>query len=89
METMKFEDMNLSSGTLKAVLEMGFEEATPIQSQAIPVIMSGHDCLGQSQTGHNTLPNKRTDNTSQRRIQKTSKIQKQHNGSSNIWGTAY
>ncbi len=51
METMKFEDMNLSSGTLKAVLEMGFEEATPIQSQAIPVIMSGHDCLGQSQTG--------------------------------------
>ena len=30
---------------------MGFEEATPIQSQAIPVVMSGVDVIGQAQTG--------------------------------------
>ena len=30
---------------------MGFEEATPIQSQAIPVVMSGSDVIGQAQTG--------------------------------------
>ena len=51
MENLKFEDMNLLPGTLKAVLDMGFEEATPIQSQAIPIIMSGRDIIGQSQTG--------------------------------------
>ncbi len=51
MENLRFEEMNLSSGTLKAVLDMGFEEATPIQSQAIPIILDGHDVVGQSQTG--------------------------------------
>ena len=30
---------------------MGFEEATPIQTQTIPVIMEGRDVLGQAQTG--------------------------------------
>ena len=30
---------------------MGFEEATPIQAQAIPVVMSGRDVIGQAQTG--------------------------------------
>lgn len=30
---------------------MGFEEATPIQSQAIPVVLSGVDVIGQAQTG--------------------------------------
>ncbi len=51
METMKFEDMNISPEILKAVLEMGFEEATPIQSQSIPIVKSGKDVIGQSQTG--------------------------------------
>ena len=36
---------------LKAVKHMGFEEASPIQSKAIPVIMSGKDVIGQAQTG--------------------------------------
>lgn len=51
MENMKFEDMNLSPEICRAVLDMGFEEATPIQSQAISVIMEGNDVIGQSQTG--------------------------------------
>lgn len=48
---MKFEEMNLSPEILKAVLDMGFEEATPIQSQAIPIELQGKDIIGQSQTG--------------------------------------
>ncbi len=46
-----FEDMNLSEEVIRAVQDMGFEEATPIQSQAIEIIMSGQDVIGQSQTG--------------------------------------
>ena len=51
MEHLRFEDMNISNEICRAVLEMGFEEATPIQSQAIPVILEGKDIIGQSQTG--------------------------------------
>jgi len=51
MEPMKFEEMNLSPEILRAVYDMGFEEATPIQSRSIDVILSGRDVLGQSQTG--------------------------------------
>ena len=41
METVKFEELGLYPQLLRAIKEMGFEEATPIQSQAIPVVMSG------------------------------------------------
>lgn len=51
MEHLRFEDMNISNEICRAVLNMGFEEATPIQSQAIPVILEGKDIIGQSQTG--------------------------------------
>lgn len=51
MEHLRFEDMNISNEICRAVLDMGFEEATPIQSQAIPVILEGKDIVGQSQTG--------------------------------------
>lgn len=51
MEHLKFEEMNISNEICRAVLDMGFEEATPIQSQAIPVILEGKDIIGQSQTG--------------------------------------
>ncbi|MDR4944995.1 DEAD/DEAH box helicase [Neobacillus cucumis] len=47
----KFEDLGLSSATLKAVLKMGFEEATPIQSETIPLGLKGIDLIGQAQTG--------------------------------------
>lgn len=48
---MQFENFNLSGEIQKAIQEMGFEEATPIQSQAIPAILKGKDVIGQAQTG--------------------------------------
>ncbi len=51
MEKKSFADLNLSPEVLKAVSTMGFEEASPIQSAAIPVLLSGKDVVGQSQTG--------------------------------------
>ena len=51
METVRFDELNLCPQVLRAIAEMGFEEATPIQSQAIPVVMSGVDVIGQAQTG--------------------------------------
>ena len=47
----KFEELGLSQATLKAVLSMGFEEATPIQSETIPLGLKGIDLIGQAQTG--------------------------------------
>ncbi|MDQ1143185.1 ATP-dependent RNA helicase DeaD [Bacillus sp. SORGH_AS 510] len=47
----KFEDLGLSQATLKAVLKMGFEEATPIQSETIPLSLENKDLIGQAQTG--------------------------------------
>jgi len=46
-----FAELELSPGTLKAVARMGFEEATPIQSEAIPALLTGRDVVGQSMTG--------------------------------------
>lgn len=50
---MKFDELELQSSLLRAVTEMGFEEMTPIQAQAIPVVLSGQDIIGQAQTGCN------------------------------------
>ena len=46
-----FASLGLSPAILKAVEALGFEEPAPIQAAAIPVIMEGHDVVGQSQTG--------------------------------------
>ncbi|MDR1104627.1 MAG: DEAD/DEAH box helicase [Endomicrobium sp.] len=51
MTTLKFTELNLSNEILKAVSDLGFEEATPIQSLAIPKVMAGLDIIGQAQTG--------------------------------------
>ena len=51
MENSIFKDLNLSKEIYKAIIEMGFEEATPIQSQSIPHILKGSDVIGQAQTG--------------------------------------
>lgn len=51
MENIIFKELNLSSEVQKALGEMGFEEATPIQSKAIPPIFEGKDIIGQAQTG--------------------------------------
>ncbi len=46
-----FEDLKISKSILKAIEELGFTEATPIQEKAIPMIRSGVDVLGIAQTG--------------------------------------
>lgn len=51
MNNLNFKDLNLSKEVQKAIEEMGFEEATPIQSQSIPHIFEGKDVIGQAQTG--------------------------------------
>jgi ATP-dependent RNA helicase DeaD len=51
MQKKPFTELGLSPELLKAVAQMGFEEASHIQSQAIPALLSGADVVGQSQTG--------------------------------------
>jgi len=51
MQKKLFAELGLSPELLKAVAQMGFEETTHIQSQAIPALLAGQDVVGQSQTG--------------------------------------
>ncbi|MCZ7402845.1 MAG: DEAD/DEAH box helicase [Candidatus Methanoperedens sp.] len=51
MEHSGFKDLKLSREMQKAITEMGFEEATPIQAQSIPIMLEGKDVIGQAQTG--------------------------------------
>jgi len=46
-----FNELNLSNPIIRALSNMGFEEATPIQEQTIPLAMQGKDLIGQAQTG--------------------------------------
>ncbi|MEK3714247.1 DEAD/DEAH box helicase [Paenibacillus sp. FSL R7-0333] len=46
-----FAEFGLEPKVLQAITELGFEEATPIQEQAIPLAMAGSDLIGQAQTG--------------------------------------
>ncbi|MBG9390296.1 DEAD/DEAH box helicase [Caenimonas aquaedulcis] len=48
---MTFDDLKLAPAILKAVHEQGYETPTPIQAQAIPAVLEGHDLLGGAQTG--------------------------------------
>jgi len=48
---MKFEELNLAEAIVKAVHEQGYEHPTPIQAQAIPLVLAGKDLLGGAQTG--------------------------------------
>ncbi len=51
MEALKFEELQLDERILRAVKDMGFEEASPIQAKSIAVQMDGRDIIGQAQTG--------------------------------------
>ncbi len=51
MEKVTFEELNISEEVKRAVREIGFTEATEIQSAAIPLILEGVDVIGHSQTG--------------------------------------
>ncbi len=46
-----FRDLGLSDEVMLALDELGYEEPTPIQEQAIPELLAGHDVIGQAQTG--------------------------------------
>ena len=48
---MKFGELGLSNSLLKAIKRSGYEEATPIQEQTIPMVLNGDDVIGQAQTG--------------------------------------
>lgn len=48
---MKFTELNLEEGLLEAISYMGFENATPIQEKAIPLILDNRDLIACAQTG--------------------------------------
>ena len=48
---MSFEDLNLNSAIIKAISEAGYTAPTPIQKQAIPELIAGHDVMASAQTG--------------------------------------
>ncbi|WP_439589179.1 DEAD/DEAH box helicase [Hydrogenophaga sp.] len=49
--TQSFSELSLSPAIERAVAEMGYETMTPIQAQAIPVVLEGRDVMGAAQTG--------------------------------------
>jgi ATP-dependent RNA helicase DeaD len=51
MTSKLFSELGLSPEIIKAVDRLGFEQASPIQSESIPLLMQGRDIVGQSQTG--------------------------------------
>jgi len=50
-EKKSFAELGVSPKTLQAITDMGFREASPIQEKAIPILLEGHDLIGQAQTG--------------------------------------
>ncbi len=46
-----FKDLGLSEHVLSTLASLGFETPTPIQAEAIPLVMEGHDLIGLAQTG--------------------------------------
>lgn len=49
--TVSFQSLGLAPELLDTLAELGYAEPSPIQAQAIPLLLSGHDLLGQAQTG--------------------------------------
>ena len=47
----KFNELGLSKNVLKAIATMGFSNPSRIQEEAIPVLLTGVDVIGQAQTG--------------------------------------
>ena len=48
---MSFDSLGLNADILRAVAEQGYNEPTPIQRQAIPVVLAGRDLMASAQTG--------------------------------------
>ena len=51
MKNLIFNEFTFSKEMHQAINDLGYEEATPIQTQAIPVFLEGKDIIGQAQTG--------------------------------------
>ena len=51
MDESSFDTLGLGKALLRATEELGYETATPIQAQAIPVVLAGRDLIGCAQTG--------------------------------------
>ena len=49
--TTSFKDLGLSEDILSALSDVGYDSPSPIQEQAIPHLLQGHDVIGQAQTG--------------------------------------
>ena len=47
----EFSGLGLNESVLRAVIELGYESPSPIQAQAIPLLLKGYDLVGQAQTG--------------------------------------
>ena len=47
----KFKDLGLNDDILKGIVDLGFDEAFPIQEAVIPVLLTGRDVVGQAHTG--------------------------------------
>lgn len=50
-KNLKFDELEVNKKLMRGIVDMGFEEATPIQERAIPAILAGRDIVGQAQTG--------------------------------------
>lgn len=48
---MHFSDLGLRAEILRAIAEEGYDSPTPIQAQAIPLVLAGHDLMAAAQTG--------------------------------------
>ena len=48
---MNFHELGMESSILRSLKEIGYEEPTPIQREAIPAVLAGRDLLGCAQTG--------------------------------------
>ena len=48
---MSFDTLGLSADILRAVAEEGYTEPTPVQAEAIPLVLAGRDVLAAAQTG--------------------------------------
>ncbi|MCL6408921.1 DEAD/DEAH box helicase, partial [Dickeya dadantii] len=48
---MSFDSLGLSADILRAIEEQGYRDPTPVQRQAIPVVLEGRDLMASAQTG--------------------------------------
>ena len=48
---MSFDQLGLHADLLKGIRDLGFERPTPVQAEAIPQILTGHDVIASAQTG--------------------------------------